>query len=125
LTEAVIHVDFLQLFDDKAVKIGLPVRLSGSSIGVRNGGKLRQNYRTLKLIGVPSAFPESVESDVTELKIGMSVRVSDIVIEGLTCLEPANAVIVGVKTARGVVDEDEDGEEEGEEAAEGAEAAAE
>lgn len=123
LTEAVLHVDFLQLFADKKAKIALPVRLSGSSIGVRNGGKLRQNYRTLSLVGLPDAFPESVEIDITELKIGDSVRVSGIQIEGLTCLEPANAVIVGVKTARGVVAEDEEDDEEGEEAAEGAEAA--
>jgi large subunit ribosomal protein L25 len=121
LTEAVIHVDFLQLFEDKSVKIGMPVRLSGSPVGVRNGGKLRQNYRTLNLVGLPSAFPESIAIEIAELKIGESIRVSDIVIDGLVCLEPATAVIVGVKTARGSVDE----EAEGEEVAEGEEEAAE
>ncbi len=114
VTEAVLHADFLQLFDDKEVKVKLPVVLNGSSIGVRNGGKLGQNYRRLSLFGLPNAFPEAVEIDVTDLKIGDLVRVSDITFEGVTCLEPANAVIVGVKTARGAVDEEE--EEEGEEA---------
>ena len=125
LNERVLHVDFLQLFEDKLAKIKLPVNVSGNSIGIRNGGKLRQNYRRLTLSGLPDAFPESIEVDITNLRIGMSVRVSEINIPGLTILEPANAVVVGVKTARGVIDEEEEEEEEGAEGAEGAEEGAE
>ena len=124
VTDAVLHVDFIQLIEDKEVKINLPVKLKGNAIGVRNGGRLMTVFRTLELKGLPSAFPEAVEIDITKLRIGRKIRVSDITIPGLTILAPANAVIVGVKTARGAVDEDEE-EEEGEGGEEGAEAAAE
>lgn len=124
VSDRILHVDFLELVDGKIVKIKLPVNISGNSIGVRNGGKLRQNFRSLTLKGLPKDFPDAVDVDISPLRIGMSVRVRDIEIPGLTVLEPAGAVIVGVKTARGVIDEEEEEEEgaEGEEgAAEGAE----
>lgn len=121
-TDEVIHVDFVELFEDKEVKIDLPVRLTGNSLGVRNGGRLLTVYRTLSLKGLPSAFPEAVEIDITNLRIGKKVRMTEVSIPGITILEPANAVICGIKTARGAMDEDE---EEGEEGEEGAEASAE
>ena len=128
-TDNVIHVDFVELFEDKEVKIDLPVRLTGNALGVRNGGRLLTVYRTLSLKGLPSAFPGAVEIDITNLRIGKKIRISDVNIPGLTILAPANAVICGIKTARGAVDEDEEEDEEGEEgaeaSAEGGEAAAE
>lgn len=128
-TDNVIHVDFIQLFEDKEVKIDLPVRLKGNALGVRNGGRLLTVYRTLSLKGLPSAFPEAVEIDITNLRIGKKIRMTEVSIPGITILEPANAVICGVKTARGAIDEDEEEEgeegEDGEATAEGGEAAAE
>ena len=124
-----MHVDFLELADDKPVKVSLPLRSTGAAIGVLNGGKLRQPYRKLRMLGLPSALPEAVTIDITDLKIGDSIRISDLDVEGIEFLEPANAVILAVKMARGASedDEEEEGEEgEGEEGAEeGAEAAAE
>jgi large subunit ribosomal protein L25 len=118
LTDRVVHVDFLQLFDDKMLKIAMPVRLTGSAIGVRNGGRLMQNFRRLKLIGLPGEIPEAIEIDIAKLRIGHSIRVSELSFGGIKFLDPASAVVVGVKTARNVV-EDEEEEEEGEEGAEG------
>lgn len=118
VTDKVLHADFIELQDDREVKISLPVRLKGNALGVRNGGRLLSIYRTLSLKGLPSAFPEAVEIDITNLRIGKKIRISDVKIPGLTILAPSNAVICGIKTARGAVDEDE--EEEGEEGEEGA-----
>jgi large subunit ribosomal protein L25 len=118
VTDKVLHADFIELQDDREVKISLPVRLKGNALGVRNGGRLLSIYRTLSLKGLPSAFPEAVEIDITNLRIGKKIRISDVNIPGLTILAPSNAVICGIKTARGAVDEDE--EEEGEEGEEGA-----
>ena len=110
-----VHVDFLELKDDKPVKVALPVRTSGSAIGVMNGGKLRQNYRRIKVVGLPGALPEAIEIEVSNLRIGHSVRVSDLNVEGVTFLEPADAVAFGVKMARGAVadEAEEEGAEEG------------
>ncbi|MGM0479385.1 MAG: 50S ribosomal protein L25/general stress protein Ctc [Bacteroidota bacterium] len=122
VTDKPLHVDFLELEDNKPVKLGIPVRLSGRSKGVLNGGRLQTIFRRLKVQGLPKDLPESVELDITPLRIGMSIRIRDIEIPGVQLLHAPDAVVVSVKTARGAVDddldEDEDEEAEGEEGAE-------
>lgn len=102
-----MHVDFLELNDKKKVKVSLPLLTKGSPIGVMNGGVLRQPYRKLRVTGLPGDLPESIVIDVAELRIGGSIRVSDLSIKGVEFREPASAVVLGVKMARGAVDEDE------------------
>ncbi len=112
--DTIQHVDFLELNDTKPVRVGLPVRVTGSSKGVMAGGKLMQTFRRLNCIGLAKDLPESITLDVSKLKIGKSVRVGQIEIPGVSFLDPANAVVVSVKMARGAVkpaddDEDDDG----------------
>jgi len=119
--EAVQHVDFLELVDNKPVVIGIPVKLVGRSRGVLNGGRLQQVFRRLKVQALPKDLPSEIEIDITPIKIGQSRRVSDIVLPGVTMLDPQNAVVVSVKMARGaanVEDEDDSTEEETSEATE-------
>ena len=112
-----LHVDFLELSDDKPVKLELPLRYTGAPIGVMNGGKLRQPYRKLRVVGLPGDLPEAVTVEIGGLRIGQSIRISDLDSSGLTFLEPANAVVLAVKMARGAVaDEEEEAEAAGEEA---------
>lgn len=125
VSDRILHADFLQLVDGKPVKMELPVRITGSSIGVRNGGRLAVNFRRIKVHGVPNTFPDVVELDITKLRIGMALRVKDLSMEGITVLHDPEAVVVAVKRARGAVDEAEETEDEEGEGAEGAEAAAE
>jgi large subunit ribosomal protein L25 len=109
------HVDFLELNEAKSVRVGLPVRLTGSSRGVMAGGKLMQTFRRLTVVGLPTDLPEAIVLDITKLKIGKSIRVSQIEIPGVKFLDPANAVVVSVKMARGAVkpaDDDDDEDED-------------
>lgn len=115
MKNTILHVDFLELSATKPVKVGLPVVLTGSSRGVIAGGKLMQVFRRLNCVGLPQDLPESISLDITNLKIGKSIRVSAINIPGVTILDPANAVVVSVKMARGATkpaDDDDDEEEE-------------
>jgi large subunit ribosomal protein L25 len=115
IKDTVRHIDFYELDDKKPVKVGLPVRLTGASRGVLAGGKLLQVFRRLTVVALPSALPDSVLIDITKLRIGQSIRVSQIEADGLKFLEPANAVVVSVKMARGAAkgsDADEEEEEE-------------
>ncbi len=105
-----MHVDFLELNDKKPVKVSLPLFTTGAPIGVMNGGKLMQPYRKLRVTGLPGDLPDAITIDVAELRIGESIRVSEINIDGVTFREPSVAVVVGVKMARGAVDEDEEEE---------------
>ncbi len=111
----VLHVDFLELSDTKPVRVKLPVRLTGSSRGVMAGGRLMQTFRQLICFGLPQDLPDAITLDITKLKIGKSIRVSAIEIPGVKFLDPANAVVVSVKMARGAVkpaDDDDDEDED-------------
>jgi large subunit ribosomal protein L25 len=115
--DTIMHVDFLQTTDKKAIKVGLPVRLTGSSAGVRAGGRLQTVFRNLTCEGLAKDLPDAITLDITKLKIGGAIRVKDIAIEGVNLLDPANAVVVSVKMARGAVkgaDADDDEEESAE-----------
>ena len=120
LTDRINHVDFLQVFDDKEVTMNIPINFNGSAIGVKNGGNLLVRRRTIKTRALPANLPDAIEVNIDDLKIGKTIFVGDIRDDKYTYLAQDNAVIVGVKMARGaVLDEDE----EGAEGAEGAEAA--
>ncbi|MFM8341083.1 MAG: 50S ribosomal protein L25 [Methylomonas sp.] len=114
--DTIQHVDFLQLDENKPVKVKLPVRIIGSSRGVMAGGKLMTVFRNLQCLGLPKDLPDAITLDITKLRIGQSIRVGKIEIPGVTFLDPANAVVVAVKMARGAVkgadagDDDEDEE---------------
>ncbi|MDC3351783.1 50S ribosomal protein L25/general stress protein Ctc [Crocinitomicaceae bacterium] len=123
VTDRIVHVDFIELADDKKVKMNIPVNLVGRAPGVLNGGKLQQIYRKLKVVGYPKDMPDTIEVDINALKIGMAVRVRDISVDGIELLNAPSAVVCSVKMARGAVNADDDEEEEAGE--EGAEAAAE
>jgi large subunit ribosomal protein L25 len=114
--DTIQHVDFLELSDSKKVRVKLPVRLTGSARGVLAGGKLMTVFRNLQCVGLPGDLPDAITLDIAKLKIGMSIRVKNIEIPGVTILDPANAVVVSVKMARGAVKGADDDDEEEEEA---------
>ena len=108
VTDRILHLDFLEISEDKPFKISIPVRLEGFSRGVRNGGKLRQNFRSLKVLGLAKDMPDAVTIDITPIKIGDKIRVSDLTVAGLVFLDPKNAVVVGVQTARVIIEDEEE-----------------
>jgi len=122
--DTVQHVDFYELNDSKKVRVDLPVRTKGAAKGVLNGGKLNLAFRTLSCFGLPSDLPDAITLNIAPIRIGQSIRVSEVSIPGVTILDPANAVILGVKISRGALDDEEEEDEvEGTEGTEGAEGA--
>ena len=120
VTDKILHIDFLRIFDDKKVQINIPVVITGNSVGVRNGGRLALNMRRVMVEAFAKDLPETIEIDITELRIGSSIRISDLSFEGLGFLNNINDVVVAVKTARAAL-LDEELEDESGEASEGAE----
>lgn len=112
VTDEVLHIDFLRIFENKNVKIHIPINIIGNSIGVRNGGRLALNMRKLLVEGLSKDLPETIEIDITELRIGHSIRVSDLSLDNITCLNNSADVVVAVKTARAAITEDEELAEE-------------
>lgn len=122
VTDAILHIDFYQLFDDKPVTMRIPVRLEGNSPGVRNGGRLLFRRRKLTIKALPANLPDFFNVDISKLRIGGNITVAQLMSEQYTILHPESNVVVQVKASRTSVDDSEEDEEEGEE---GSEAAAE
>ena len=123
VTDRILHVDFYQLFEDKEIAMNIPVRLNGNSKGVKNGGVLRKNNRKLRVKALPSNLPDTIEIDITPLKIGGKVYVGDLDQENYRFLHTDNTVVCQVKTARTAIAEDDDEDELEEGEAEATEAA--
>jgi len=120
VTDKILHIDFLEVFDDKEVTVEIPVILNGMSIGVRNGGNLL--FRRNKIItrAIPADLPDAIEVDISELRIGQFIYIKDLRSEKYSFLAPDNAVVVGVKTARAAIEEEVEEEAEEAEGEEGA-----
>jgi large subunit ribosomal protein L25 len=105
VTDKILHIDFLEMSDDKKVTIDIPVKISGNSAGVRAGGQLITKLRKLKISALPKDLPDRIEVKIDDLNIGDSVRVRDIKLNGVLILDSPNNVITAVKTTRVVVEE--------------------
>ncbi len=111
VTDAILHMDFYQIFDDKEISMEIPVHTKGTARGVKNGGVLRYNLRRLKVKGLPSNLPDFVEADVTSLKIGNKLYVTALASDNFIIQHPDNTVVCQVKTSRNITAEVEDEEE--------------
>ena len=123
VTENILHIDFYQLFDDKEIAMDIPVVLTGNSVGVRNGGVLRRNRRKLRIKALPTNLPDNIVVDISKLKIGNKVYVSELENDGFKFLHTDNTVVCQIKQSRVSVDIEEDEDEEGAEGADGADGA--
>jgi len=103
--------------------MNIPVRLVGNSPGVINGGSLRFAMRKLSVRALPADLPDFINADISKLKIGSKLFVTELENEKYSILHPENSVVVQVRTSRAAVAVSDEDEEEGEEATE--EAAAE
>ncbi len=117
VSDKILHVDFYQLFDDKMVTMNIPVRLVGTSPGVINGGSLSFAKRKLSVRALPADLPDFINADISKLRIGHKLVVSQLADDKFAILHPENTVVVQVRTARSAVKTDD--EEEGEEGEEG------
>lgn len=110
LNDSLTHVDFIEVLDGKPVTIVVPIVLMGNSRGVRSGGKLKSALRNLKVKGLIDALPSSIEHDITDLRIGQAIRVSDIKVGKIyEILNSDNAVVVSIASSRtSVADTDDD-----------------
>ena len=115
VTDKILHIDFLEISDDKAITVSIPVILNGLAIGVRDGGNLMFRRRKIITKGLSANLPNAIEINIEDVKIGQFIYIKDIELEGCEFLAPPSSVVVGVKMSRGAVDTDEEEGEEGEE----------
>ena len=100
LTEQILHVDFMQLHQDKPLTMEIPVRLTGTSPGVKVGGKLVLKLRKLRVKALPKDHLDSINVSIEELEVGKSVRVGDLKFDNLVITNSPDDTIVSVTTSR-------------------------
>ena len=100
LTEQIIHVDFLLLDEKKPITIEIPVKLTGTSPGVKVGGKLVQKLRKLRIKALPKDHLDAIEVSIAALEVGKSVKVAEIKLPNLTITNAQEDTIVSVTTSR-------------------------
>ncbi len=100
VSDKAIHVDFLEVTSDKNIKAKLPVKIVGTSNGVKMGGSKEVFFRKVNVYGTIDSFPENITVDISNLEIGDDIRIGDINVEGLNVTEAPSAVLVAVKASR-------------------------
>ena len=100
VTENILHVDFIELFDDKPVTMQVPVKITGHSAGVRAGGVLVVNARKLQVRALPANLPDVIEVDITDLNIGDKSFVRTLQKENYKIMAADNYIVAYVKTSR-------------------------
>lgn len=98
--DTILHVDFLQINEEKPIVVGIPVKLEGLAEGVKAGGKLNLQMRLLKVKGLYTDVPEKLVVDVTNLGLGKSIQVGALSFPGLELLNAKNAVVCSVQLTR-------------------------
>ena len=98
--DTILHMDFLQIVEDKPIVMEVPTVLTGLAAGVKLGGKLQQAIRKIKVKAVYANIPEKLTVDVTELALGKSIKVGELSFEGLELVTPAQTVVCSVAATR-------------------------
>jgi large subunit ribosomal protein L25 len=107
VTDKIIHIDFTEVSGDKPITIGIPIKVSGDSAGVKAGGKLRIRRRSLLVKGNAGDIPEFLPIDITELKIHQSVKVSDLSFDKIELVDPKKSMVLTIATSRVAQKEEE------------------
>ncbi|MBQ0118902.1 MAG: 50S ribosomal protein L25/general stress protein Ctc [Bacteroidales bacterium] len=98
--EICLHIDFLEVCEQKPVTVEIPVQLTGHAEGVKAGGKLSLEMRKLKVNGIYTNIPDRIVVDVTTLGLGKKIAVGDLNMEGLKFMNVKDACIAQVKATR-------------------------
>jgi large subunit ribosomal protein L25 len=100
LTELILHVDFLRINESKPFVMEIPVKLTGTSPGVKMGGKLIQKLRKLRVKAFAKDMPQYVEVGIEVLELGKSVRVGDLSFDKFQVINNTDDTIVSVVMSR-------------------------
>ena len=100
VTDAILHMDFLEVNEQKPIIMEVPVALEGHSEGVKAGGKLSLEMRKLKVKAIYSQIPEKLVINIDNLGLGKTIQVGELHFEGLELMNAKNAVVCAVTLTR-------------------------
>lgn len=100
VTDTLLHVDFYEINDQKPITIGIPVKLTGLAQGIRDGGRMNLSIRKINVTAKYQDIPEHLDIDVTNLKIGKSIKVGDLHFDGLEMATGKEVIVCSIKATR-------------------------
>ncbi len=100
VNDHLVHIDFVEVFEDRPVVMEIPIKLTGAAIGLKDGGKPRQRRRVLKVRGFLKDLPDKLEIDITEVKIGDVIKIGDLKFDNLDILDPVRSMIYSIVSSR-------------------------
>lgn len=100
VTDRILHIDFFQLDEKKEITMEVPVKVTGTSPGVLNGGVLRLNTRKLKVKALPKNLPDFVEANISEMEMGNKMYVTKLASDSYKLMHPDNTVVAQVRISR-------------------------
>jgi len=119
VSEVILHADFLELQENKKVKMDIPVKIIGNSPGVQQGGKILIRIRKLSVMAYPKNMPSFIEVDISELQLGKSIKVEELLNDQFEILNSPLVSVVSVNIPRVKIEIEEEEGIEGEEGTEG------
>jgi large subunit ribosomal protein L25 len=107
VSEAIIHADFMEIFEDKPLRMAIPIKVIGNSPGVRAGGNLHVKMKKINVLAMIKDLPEFIEVSIDDLEIGKTIRVKQLSALNCTILDsPENSVINCAVTRASVAEEE-------------------
>jgi large subunit ribosomal protein L25 len=104
ITRKMTHIDFVRVVMDEIIRVTIPIHVSGTAIGVKQGGLLDFQVRELHVECLPTAIPDSIDVDISALDVHDYVRIGDIKLpDAVKVLDDPDRVVVGVTLARAEV----------------------
>lgn len=100
VTDEILHIDFLEVSENKPVVMEVPVAIEGHAEGVKAGGKLTLSMKKLKVKAIYNAIPEKIVVNIDNIKLGQSLKVGALHYEGLELINSKNAVVCAVQLTR-------------------------
>lgn len=100
VTDRLIHIDLLEMVEDKAVTATIPVKYVGTSVGVKAGGKLVTKIKALKVKTLPKFLKENIEVDITNLELNGNIRVEDVKIDNYEIMNSPRIPMASVTMTR-------------------------
>lgn len=98
--DTILHMDFLEVYEDKPISMEVPVKLEGHAEGVKAGGKLQLSMKKLRVKAIYSNIPERLVINIDNLGLGKTLQVGELNFEGLELTNAKNAVVCAVNLTR-------------------------
>ncbi len=100
VNDSILHLDFLEVTEDKPVTVPVPVKIEGHAAGVKAGGKLFLSMKKVKVKGIYTNIPERIVVNVDNIAIGHAIKVGDLKFDNFELANSKDLVITGVRATR-------------------------